>query len=163
MPNFDPIFMETVVRPILYKGNSIARIDKFPIKNGDILIASIETTNSQYRQGFSIDIKGYCEMNGKVFKQGKGILMLFWEDTMPKQVEIKVFTKQDFVIVQNMWEENISFLEDQEKQFKLRNASINGAAMIVEEIENGRRYRCNDGVPDEDFDDIIFTVQRLKT
>ena len=35
-----------------------------------------------------------------------------------------------------------------------------GAAMIVEEIENGRRYRCNDWEPDEDFDDIIFTVQK---
>jgi hypothetical protein len=34
--------------------------------------------------------------------------------------------------------------------------------MIVEEIENGRRYRCNDGVPDDDFDDIVFTVQRVK-
>ena len=38
---------------------------------------------------------------------------------------------------------------------------IGGAAMIVEEIENGRRYRCNDGHPDENFDDIIFTIQKL--
>jgi len=34
--------------------------------------------------------------------------------------------------------------------------------MIVEKIEGGRRYRCNDGFPDEDFDDIIFTVRKLK-
>jgi hypothetical protein len=32
--------------------------------------------------------------------------------------------------------------------------------MIVEEIENGRRYYCNDGHPDEDFDDIIFELTK---
>lgn len=32
--------------------------------------------------------------------------------------------------------------------------------MIVEEIENGRRYRCNDGHPDESFDDINFSLQK---
>ena len=34
----------------------------------------------------------------------------------------------------------------------------NGAAMIVEVDGNTRRYRCNDGHPDEDFDDIIFEI-----
>ncbi len=34
--------------------------------------------------------------------------------------------------------------------------------MIVEEIENGKRYKCNDGHPDDaDFDNIVFTVQRI--
>jgi len=37
----------------------------------------------------------------------------------------------------------------------------NGAAMIVEEIPHGRRYRCNDGYADDDFDDIIFRLERL--
>jgi hypothetical protein len=34
----------------------------------------------------------------------------------------------------------------------------NGAAMIVEEIPGGRRYRCNDGYPDDDFDDLVFEL-----
>jgi len=33
--------------------------------------------------------------------------------------------------------------------------------MYSEDIPNGKRYFCNDGVPDDDFDDIIFTVERL--
>jgi hypothetical protein len=36
----------------------------------------------------------------------------------------------------------------------------NGACMVVEEIEGGRHYRCNDNVPDDDFDDIVFTVRK---
>ncbi|OJW19261.1 MAG: hypothetical protein BGO58_03090 [Sphingopyxis sp. 65-8] len=34
-----------------------------------------------------------------------------------------------------------------------------GGAMIVEEIENVRRYLCNDGELDDDFDDLIFTLE----
>jgi hypothetical protein len=37
----------------------------------------------------------------------------------------------------------------------------NGAAMIVEPLPNGRRYRCNDGLADDDFDDIVFHLERL--
>ena len=33
-----------------------------------------------------------------------------------------------------------------------------GAAMFTENIDHGKRYYCNDGNPDEDFDDIIFTI-----
>ncbi len=35
-----------------------------------------------------------------------------------------------------------------------------GSAMIVEEVEGGRRYRCNDWHPDDNFDDIVFTVRK---
>jgi hypothetical protein len=34
--------------------------------------------------------------------------------------------------------------------------------MIVEEIENGFRYYCNDGYPDEDFNDIVFRIERCE-
>lgn len=167
MPNFEPLFVESRGQSIVYKGKNVIRIDKFPVKNGDTLIVSIEKTNAVERQGFIIDITGYCEMHGEICKKGKGIRMAFWEDTMPKQVQLKVFTKQDFVWIENIWEEETSYLittptgEPLERKSKLINYRVNGAAMIVEEIENGRRYRCNDGDPDEDFDDIIFTVRKL--
>lgn len=38
--------------------------------------------------------------------------------------------------------------------------AVYGAAMYMEEIEGGRGSFCNDGDPNEDFDDIIFTVRR---
>ncbi|MCB1110965.1 MAG: hypothetical protein KDK64_08280, partial [Chlamydiia bacterium] len=36
----------------------------------------------------------------------------------------------------------------------------NGAAMYSENISGGKRYFCNDGDEDDDFDDIIFTLKR---
>ena len=155
MPDFSELFEKANWQPITYKGETVVRIDKFPIKDGDILIASIEKTNSDCRQGFYIDITGYCEMNGKTHKTGKGVMMLFWEDTAPKQIQLKIFTKKDFVWVQNIWETK------DHRGTKSIDYGHFGSAMIVEEIENGRRYRCNDWHPDENFDDIIFTVQKL--
>jgi len=31
--------------------------------------------------------------------------------------------------------------------------------MIVEEIPSGRRYKCNDGRADDDFDEIVFRIE----
>lgn len=166
MPSFNDLFIASKGKALIYNWKSIIRVDKFPVKNGEILTLSIEETNSNCRQGFVIDITGYCEMDGEIIKKGKGIRMTFWEDTMPKEVRLKVFTKQDFVWVYNIWESTTPYLlrspegQDIEKESKSTEYFLNGAAMIVEEIKNGRRYRCNDGEPDEDFDDIIFTVQK---
>jgi len=160
MPNFDELFIETKGQPIIYKDITILRVDKFPVSNGDILIASIEQTNSNYRQGFIIDVTGYCELDGEIVKKGKCVRMMFWQNTMPKQFKLKVFTKQDFVYVYNIWEETSFYLAGGIIRRESIDYFVNGAAMIVEEIENGKRYRCNDGEPDEDFNDIIFTVQK---
>lgn len=136
----------------------------------DKLKISIESTNSEYVQGLSIDITGSCEIQGKMWKKGKGIKMIFWEDSTildPKNIEITVFTTTGFVWVQNIWEKTSSYLirspkgEAINKESKSIDSGHNGAAMIVEEIEKGRRYRCNDGHSDENFDDIIFTVQKI--
>jgi hypothetical protein len=40
-------------------------------------------------------------------------------------------------------------------------AWVGHAAMIVEELPNGRRYRCNDSQRDDDFDDLIFRIERV--
>ncbi len=34
--------------------------------------------------------------------------------------------------------------------------------MIVTEMADGRRYACNDFDPDDDFDDLVFTVRRVQ-
>jgi hypothetical protein len=158
MPDFSELFIKSKGQPILYKEQVLVLADKFPVSNGDLLVISIERTNSDCPQGVAIDITGSCEVNGKLWQKGKGVNMLFWEDATlvdPKHIEIKVFTKKDFVWVQNIWETTNSLGK------KSAEYSRYGAAMIVEEIENGRRYRCNDWHPDENFDDIVFTVQKV--
>jgi len=167
MPDFGELFMEAMDVSVEWNGKTVVMSDKFPVSNGDILLISIEKTNSDRRQGLCINITGSCEINGEVRKIGKGIQMLFWEDTAPKKIKLKVITKKDFVWVNNIWEQINSYLTSDSsgktitKESTLVDSGHNGAAMIIEEIENGRRYHCNDGFPDEDFDDIVFTVQKV--
>jgi len=170
MPSFDENFRSSSGQPITYHGSTIILADKFPVSNGEKLKISIESTNSEYIQGVSIDVTGSCEVQGKIFKKGKGVKMIFWEDGElidPKNIEITVFTKIAYVWVQNIWEMTTSYLlrnaagERVVKESKMIDAGHNGAAMRVEEIPNGRRYYCNDGHPDENFDDIVFSIQKV--
>ncbi|MES2121274.1 MAG: hypothetical protein V4492_00680, partial [Chlamydiota bacterium] len=110
MPDFDKLFSTTSERPVKYNDRLLMRSDQFPVSNGDILLASIEKTNSDYRQGFSIDVTGYCEMEGKTYKVGKGVRMLFWEDSAPKLIKLKVFTKKGYVRIENIWERTNTYL-----------------------------------------------------
>jgi hypothetical protein len=36
----------------------------------------------------------------------------------------------------------------------------NFAGMLVEELPNGNRYRCNEGRDDDDYDDLVFRIVR---
>jgi hypothetical protein len=48
---------------------------------------------------------------------------------------------------------------------KMTDSGHNGAAMIIEEIEGGRHYRCSDIFSHEKdlpFNDIVFTVKKVK-
>lgn len=158
MPSFEELFTEAKQPVIHYKGKTLYWADRFPVSNGEKLKISIETTNSEYIQGVSIDVTGSCEVQGKIWKKGKGVKMIFWEDGElidPKNIEITVFTKLGYVWVQNIWECS------DHRGVKYTDYGHHGAAMLIEEIENGRRYYCNDGHPDENFDDIVFTIQKI--
>jgi hypothetical protein len=52
MPDFDRLFEEANFEPVIYKGSKLVRCDKFPVENGDILVASIENTKSDRKQVF---------------------------------------------------------------------------------------------------------------
>jgi len=94
--------------------------------------------------------------------------LLFWEDSDlfdTKTIELQVFSNKGFVFIQNIWEGSDEFgkivpiYADSDSWIKFD--KWGGAAMYSEDIPNGKRYFCNDGVPDDDFDDIIFTVERI--
>jgi hypothetical protein len=165
-----------------YKGKRIFLVDKFLVSNQDKLIISIEKTNSIYTQGVGIDIYGSCKFLNERYSKGKHVFMRFWEDAEgynPKSIDLQVFTKESYVFVYNIWEMDIceesritegkTTLKQLEKGKKVPcyvgstewlKGQGNGAAMYAESIPNGKRYFCNDGNEDDDFDDIIFTVQR---
>jgi hypothetical protein len=99
-------------------------------------------------------------------------LCLWLEDPF-RTVEIVVRTRDGHIHVWNAWHfvrekktwvwgdrgpERLAFI----RVIPGIEARRMGAGMIVEEIENGFRYHCNDGYRDEDFNDIVFRIERCE-
>ena len=85
MTSFQDLFEEADQHWVTFKNKKVFWADKFPVKQNETLIISIEQTNSKYRQGLSIDIDGTCELGGETLKRDKGLKMLFWEDDFKKR------------------------------------------------------------------------------
>ncbi|MCK4934954.1 MAG: hypothetical protein KAR79_05145 [Simkaniaceae bacterium] len=195
MTNFKKIFQPTPdhtqwPKTVSYKGKEVSGFDRFPVKNKEVLIFSIEKTNSKFIQGFGVGIfDGYIKINGTRTNKRKFCKHLFWEDSEVldvKNIEFTVFTKGDHITICNIWEIEVTgywgmrlkgwgkgteegfFKYDKPKKTPCYYGSGewllgkgNGSAMYSEDIEDGKRYFCNDGDLDDDFDDIIFTVKKL--
>lgn len=156
MTDFNKLFFESKAKLLNYKDKTIVQNDALPVFNSDKLLITLESTNNIYLQGIFLKIfkQGIIEIEGE--QCDKPIAL--WEDFFKENnepVEITVYPKKkkqaELLVIYNIWKDGNGDMDSRHY----------GAAMIIEEIENGRRYRCNDGYPDENFDDIVFTVQKL--
>lgn len=149
MAIFEEMFKASKGQPITYMGKTLVMVDLLPIVDGEKLKVVFEHTESKWRQGVMLRIRGGGELivDGLVCK-----LPVLWEDTAPKEVPIVVKVKKSNNLeIKNIWDTGDGVIQSWH----------NGAAMIVQLTDNGRRYLCNDGQPDDDFNDIIFRVERV--
>ena len=87
---------------------------------------------------------------GYYIEQPKNTVSL-WLRNPFESIKITCATQDGHVHVQNIWNDgNVRHAIDR---------GHNGAGMIVEKIKTGFRYHCNDGYPDEDFNDIVFRIE----
>jgi hypothetical protein len=103
----------------------------------------------KWQAGASKRNEGQFVIDGKVGSGRDGIV--FWQSKDWDTVEFEIVGDGSVLEVRNAWDCGNGVVESWH----------NGAAMIVEELPNGRRYRCNDGFADEDFDDIVFRLERI--
>lgn len=151
MPSFEKFFMESKGKPITYKGKTLVMMDTIEVSNGDRVKITFDSTDSEWRQGIALDVKGSFIINDR----DDGGSIILWEDTAPKVVELEITTKPknkpQRLAINNAWDTGDG----------VTHSWHNGAAMIIEDIANGRRYSCNDGHPDDNFTDIVFRVHLL--
>jgi hypothetical protein len=153
--NFGAKFMESKGNAISHQGHELHMSDKIPAALGDVFKVTIESTASKYVQGV-----GFSE-GVEVFgvKQKRAVV---WEifsvppqdrekvrSVLPYSFEVTCRSKRGFVRFYNM------ALEGDRQSWW-----TGGSAMIIEEVENGHRCRCNDFELDDDFCDIVFTVEK---
>ena len=148
---FEKLFIESKGQPIKYKGKELKMIDRVALPASKILLQiDFIATDSIWTQGIVLQTKGEFEVNGQKMPN-KTVL---WEDTAPKQVKIIITSKDKTLCIYNVWE-----ITDHLGN-KVTHYWYNGGALFLEKInETTTIYHCNDGFPDDDFDDLIFKVE----
>ncbi len=147
MPSFQEMFEKTGGKPIQYQGKTLVMLDHFPTEGVAHLRLVFEACNGEWRQGVALRFEGKFKVNGQIIRRA----IVLWHGTAPPRVELEVIGKPSTIEVKNVWDVGDGVIHSWH----------NGAAMIVEPIADGRRYRCNDGFADDDFDDIVFRLERV--
>jgi len=144
--SFQQLFMASKGQPIQYKGKEIQMIDKISLPTSKVsLQLEFVSTNSKWKQGIVLQTKGEFEVN----RQKIPTKIILWEHTAPKQIEILVSSKDKTLLIYNVWE-----TEDGTIHYW-----HNGGALFVEQVIGATIYHCNDGYPDDDFDDLVFKLK----
>jgi hypothetical protein len=136
MMNMNQVFRENK--------DEILVMDEFPVNSKGRIRVIIESTNSDWRQGVHLRIDKYFLANGKKVKD-----IGIWDKKKNFPYEFSYESKNRKLLVWNIWDVGDGVVESMH----------NACGMIVEQLPNGRRYRCNDGHPDDDFDDLIFRIE----
>jgi len=149
MIDLSRLFRESDGESLKYKGHTIAMWNRIPItrKKHVKIKYNIISTNSEWVQGFAIRTDGELSFDD-VKQTKKNEWIAIWENKSPAEDIFNCESKNGLLEVKNIWDTGNGCIESWN----------NGAAMWYEEIPGGRRYHCNDGHFDDDFDDIIFEI-----
>ncbi len=132
---------------VTYKGMELIRSDRFPIRGSGMLKVIFESIGSDWSQAVMFDSDLPMEINGQT-----GRSFVLWFETPPREIIVTCDPHEESVWVNNAWDHSSSG-----QPF----TGMGAGGMIVEELPDGRRYRCNDAYPDDDFDDLVFRIQRI--
>lgn len=123
----------------------VVKIEVFPVKNNELLLLTFESKESPYRQGVWLKTDGFLTVN-KVRSPSVQI----WQDSAPKQFLFDCHTADGRIYLYNIW--------DRGRGYESQSWT---SGMLVDEIESGRRYRCNDIGLDTKFNKLVFRIERV--
>lgn len=144
---FEDLFLQSNGQPVEYQGRIVQMVDRLNLDGTKGLRLRFESVNSEWRQGVSLTTDKFFIVNGQ--KIPKSIVL--WQDTAPSDVSIEIAEKAKQCQIKNVWDTGDGVVHSWH----------NGAALTVEVDGSCRRYLCNDGHTDDDFDDLIFTVELI--
>jgi hypothetical protein len=146
---FEELFIKSKGKPVEHNGKKIFMQDVLALPKNSVIKRRIEfvSSNSDWKQAVVLATDGLFEMNGHP-NPNKIIL---WIDTAPTLVDMVITSNDGQLKIYNAW--------------KTSNGTVhwwhNGAAMMKEELSDGWLYRCNDGYPDDDFDELVFKLLEI--
>ena len=152
MKNYEELFMESKGRPIIVNGEQLYSTDKIPVKHDFSIALRILSVDSEYPQIIELS----AGRNGSLLYNNQTEPKLsILADTTPLNQDITISGTTDSgeLLVWNAWIMKDHLGNDVKHSWR------NCAAMKKEAIGNTIRYSCNDGFPDDDFNDLVFEIR----
>ncbi len=119
-------------------------------RNGEVFKLVFESANSDWQQSVTLVTDKEVRLGTKIFKRG----VIVHYDPSRSEFLFEARTREGMLWVWNSW-------HYRDAQGSLHTASqLNYAGMIVEKLSTGFRYRCNEGRDDDDYDDLVFRIER---
>ncbi len=154
MGSFQQFFEKSSQAPALYRGRMIMIGDTLEVaQEGESFCITVEYFFGEAQQGIILDTEGLFYIDNQEISKR----VILWQDSYPRGKNFFVKSKSGKLMIWNAW----NFRKSTESFLPLVHYGHNGAAMIVQELPNGRRYYCNDWEPDDDFNDLIFRRERI--
>lgn len=156
MRPFNVLFEENCSDQIEYKGKTVYKyykIDKPGIYNIQFTFLK---SNSVYKQAIVLlfsDFVGKCYLfNDEIdISKTRFPRLTFWEDTSPKEVNVKIKLNQGCILICNG--------SDLLGNKQICRTLYEGTAICIEKTDDNKyRFHCNDHENDDDFDDLIFDM-----
>lgn len=145
---FEELFFQSGGNPVEYKGRIIQMVDVVKLNSSFQKIRLIfEEFGSNWKQGVMLRSKGEFIIDGKRIKNS----IILWQVTAPRIVEFGISSNAGEIEVRNVWDTGDGVVHSWHA----------GAAIYIEETGAGKRYYCNDGHLDDDFNDLIFTIEMI--
>ena len=142
---FEDYFNQSEGKPFYYNVREIKMSNKVTLCSNEVtLLIEFISTDSDWKQGIVLQTKGKLIVNGKSLANK----IVLWEHTAPKQIELTVKTNDKTLFVYNVWDIGDGIIQ----------YGHNGGALFIEQTNQTTIYHCNDGYPDDDFDDLVFKV-----
>lgn len=122
----------------------VVKIEAFPLNGADITVIFESARVEERRQGVWLKTDAGIWIEGEMCPSVE-----LWYDTAPEVVSCQCLSADKRLYLYNIWEANSS-----------RGSLSYGSGMLVEQLPNGRRYRCNDIGFETSFDKLVFRIEQ---
>jgi hypothetical protein len=150
LESFFELFVESKGKPVSFEGKTLHLSDTLPTDGISRFRIVFEKAKDFPRQGVFVSVphraKGSFIVNGKTINKG----FASWHEIGSQPIEFEAKIESGEFIVFNIWD-NGGVLD----------YGHNGAAMLVEPFQGGRRYRCNDRFQNTEFAAVVFRIEFL--
>ena len=138
---------ERVLNPVFDTSETgdVILIEALDVNPGDVFELLFEKASARWRHGVWLGIDGTINIESMAHDS-----FSIWMDTAPERVKIEI-VEGVRLFLYNIWDRGFG-----------RNSQAHTSGMISTTTAGCRRYRCQDINPAPQFDDLTFSIARLK-